>query len=373
MDAKNPLLNNLSLPRFEEIEASHVEPAIDVIINKQEKRFADLEKAPKPSWAGLLEPLEEIDREIGATWGPISHLLGVKNSSDLRDAYSKVQSKLVGFSLRMSQSEPIYQCLKQIKKSGEWKNLSDAQKRIVDNQLKESKLSGVGLVGEKKERFNQLSQKLSELGTKFSNNLLDSIKSYTLTIENPEDVAGLPDSFLAMAHQSHCSKNSKEPSDYKKGPWLVTLDIPSYQPFMQYCSNRKLRESLYMAYIRKASEGDHDNSMILKEILSIRKEQAPILDYANFADLSLSRKMAGSVEAVEKLLFELRDKSIEHAKKEHQEMMRRLKVMRNQTMMNQKKMRKERTINQAKATKSIQTAPMCANTGNFSKISIELR
>ena len=161
MDANNPLLNNLDLPKFENIQASDVEPAINQILQNLEERFAKLEKSAQPTWEDLLVPLEEIDREIGAAWGPVSHLLGVKNSKELRDAHSKVQSILVGFGLRMSQSEPIYDCLNQLKNSDNWKNLSNAQKRIIENLLMEAKLSGVGLRGEKKKRFNQCFSKKS--------------------------------------------------------------------------------------------------------------------------------------------------------------------------------------------------------------------
>jgi oligopeptidase A len=210
---------------------------------------------------------------------------------------------------------PIYQAFKQIQASNDWATLDPAQQRIVEASIREAELSGVGLDGEAKERFNQIQQTLAELSTKFSNNVLDATKAFSLTLTDPQEVDGLPPSLLAQAAQAAQADGHPEatPAD---GPWRITLDYPSYIPFMQHSRRRDLREKLYRAFITRASEGDLNNAPNIEQILKLRQEMAEILGYDSYADLSIARKMADSVQAIETLMQELREASYDKAVQE---------------------------------------------------------
>lgn len=311
----NPLLIGKGLPPFDRIQPEHVVPAVQQLLADLTEELTRLEAEVKPTWAGLVEPLTRMEERFEWTWGVISHLMGVKNSPELREAYETMQPDVVEFGSRLSQSKPLYKAFKQLRHSAEWETLDPAQQRIVESALRDAELSGVGLEGDAKERFNQIQQELAELSTKFSNHVLDATKAFSLTLTTPEEVEGLPPSLLALAAQA-ARAAGEESATAESGPWRITLDYPSYGPFMQHSHRRDLREKLYRAFIRRASEGDLDNSPLIERILELRQEKAEILGFTNFAELSLARKMAPSVAAVEKLLEELRAASYESALQE---------------------------------------------------------
>ncbi len=301
----NPLLLGQGLPPFDHIQIDQVESSIGQLLQELEVQLNQLEANIIPTWAGLVEPLTAIEEKFSWSWGIVGHLMGVKNSSQLRQAYENIQPEVIRFSSRIGQSKPIYEGFKAIRISNDWANLDPAQQRIIESTLKEAQLSGVGLEGENLERFNQNRLRLAELSTKFSNNVIDATKVFKLKLTEPEDITGLPESLLALSAQT-ARAEGEENATAELGPWLITLDFPSYGPFMKYSSNRILREKVYKALISKASFGQLDNNGIIEEILKIRREQSEILGFSSYAEVSLSRKMASDVEEVEQLLEDLR-------------------------------------------------------------------
>lgn len=312
---QNPLLIGKGLPPFDQIKPEQVVPAMREILAELETKLTDLEANLTPTWSGLVLPLTEIEERLGWTWGIVGHLMGVQNSPELRQAYEEVQPEVVKFYTRFSQSQPLYKGFKQIRESDTWDTLEPAQKRIVEAALRDAELSGVGLEGEARDRFNQIQLEMAELTTKFSNNVLDATQAFQLKLTKSEEVDGLPASALSLAAQSARAKGDENATP-EAGPWVITLDMPSYIPFMKYATNRDLREKLYRAFISRAASGELNNNPIIERILELRKEQAEILGFSSYAELSLARKMAPDVAAVENLLEELRGVSYEAATKE---------------------------------------------------------
>ena len=316
---KNPLLVGKGLPPFNEIKAEHVVPAMTQILQELDKKISKLEENITPTWAGLVEPLTELEERLGWSWGIVGHLMGVQNSPELREAYETMQPEIIKFYNKLSQSKPLYEAFKGIKEGAEWNQLESAQRRIVESSIRDFELSGVGLEGEVKEKFNQIQLESGELSTKFSNNVLDATKAFKLKLTDKKDVEGLPPSALGLMAQT-AKAEGEEDATPENGPWVVTLDYPSYIPFMKYATNRELREKLYKAFVSRASDGELDNRGNIDRILELRKEKANILGFANFAELSLARKMAPNVTAVQQLQDELRGASYDAAVKEFEEL-----------------------------------------------------
>ena len=264
-----------------------------------------------PTWDGTIAKLEEIDRPFEYGWKPVGHLFGVLNSDELRTAYETVLPEVVQFGLRASQSEPIYRVLKQLRDSAEWSKLNEAQQRIIADRIKGAELSGIALAGEQRERFNAIEQELSQITTEYSNHVLDATKAYSLEVTEPAETEGWPSTLRNLAAKSwnaaHADAASKATPE--AGPWRITLEIPLYQPFMEHCRNRALREQLYRAFVTRASSGEFDNGPLITRMLMLRQEKARLLGYHNFAEVSLARKMAPSVEAVRQMFAQLRDAS----------------------------------------------------------------
>ncbi|MEW6710981.1 MAG: M3 family metallopeptidase, partial [Candidatus Riflebacteria bacterium] len=318
----NPLMKRSGLPEFEEIQPSHVVPAMNATLDQIEAELCKIEKKIIPTWDGLCQPLEELDLHFEYTWGVINHLISVKNSDELRQAYQEILPKVVTFSLRMSQSKPIYEGLKKIKAGSEFAGFNEAKKRIIEKKLKSAEQAGVGLEGKEKERFNEIANRLSKLSTDFSNNVLDATKAFELIITDPKDTEGWPGNLKNLTSQSWAKEkgNKDAKPDPEKGPWRVTLDYPISGPFLQHCRNAELRRQVYHAQMTKASEGKLDNTPLIDEILKLRREEARILGYQTYAELSLSNKMAATVEAVRKMGDELAVAAMPFAGKEHEEL-----------------------------------------------------
>jgi oligopeptidase A len=241
--------------------------------------------------------------------------MGVKNSPELRQAYETVQPQVVQFYTRLGQSQPIYHAFKALRDGDPWKTLDPAQQRIVESAIREAELSGVGLSGEARERFNAIQQELAALTTKFANNVLDATKAYSLTLTDKAEVDGLPASWLSLAAQA-AREAGVENATPENGPWRITLDFPSYFPFMQHSTRRDLREKIYRSSITLAASGEFDNHPLIDRILALRQELAELLGFKTYAEVSLASKMAPNVEAVDKLLEELRCASYDAAVKE---------------------------------------------------------
>jgi oligopeptidase A len=325
----NPLLLADGLPRFDRIQVEHIVPAVQQTLAQAEQRLTEIEqslaKLDRPSWDDIFTPLEELDRPFDFAWKPIGHLFGVLNSSELRTAYETVLPEVVRFGLRASQSRPIYEAVKRLKnQAGE--TLTPAQQRIVDQKLLSAKLSGIALEGAQRERFNAIAEELSQLSTDFSNHVLDATKAFELILTKPDEVEGLPPSLLQLAAQSYRQKSGEKgvgsgeqssdspssaphsllPTPHSSGPWRISLDGPIVTPFLQHSRRRDLRETVYRAFISRASTGEWDNSEIISKILKLRHEKAELLGYGSFAELSLAEKMAPGVAAVEEMFEKLR-------------------------------------------------------------------
>ena len=320
--ATNPLLIGKGLPPFESIQPEHVVPGIETLIKALTQALSRLEETVSSSesvtWESLVEPLTAITEKLSWSWGIIGHLMGVKNSAALRKAYESVQPSLVQFANRISQSQAIYSGLKKLKSSDGWGALDKAQKRIIEAALRDAELSGVGLTGEAREQFNEIQQKLAERSTQFSNHVLDATKAFSMTLTEKTEVDGLPESLLSLSAQA-ARADGEASATVDAGPWRITLDMPSYMPFLRHAKRRDLREKLYRAFITRASSGDLDNKPLIEQILALRKEQSNLLGFENYAELSLARKMAPSVSAVEDLMEELRSASYDAAKRELEE------------------------------------------------------
>ncbi|RZC61834.1 hypothetical protein C5167_023588 [Papaver somniferum] len=275
----NPLLKDFDFPPFDVVEAKHVRPAIRAILSELETELVELEKSVEPTWPKLVDPLEKLVDRLQVVWGVVNHLKSVKDSADLRSAIEEVQPEKVKFNLRLGQSKPIYNAFKAIRESSDWQTLSDARKRI----------------------------ELEKLSQKFEENVLDATKKFEKLITDKKEIEGLPASALGLAAQTAASKGH-EKATAEEGPWMITLDAPSFLPVMQHSRNRSLREEVYRAYVTRASSGDLDNSPIIDQILKLRLEKAKLLAYNNYAEVSMAMKMA-TVEKAEELLEKLRTAS----------------------------------------------------------------
>ncbi|MEA5505671.1 M3 family metallopeptidase [Halotia wernerae UHCC 0503] len=318
--SQNPLLKGSGLPTFTDIQPEQIVPAFNELLAELDQQLTDLEANLQPTWSGLVEPLEELTERLTWSWGIVNHLMGVKNSPELRTAYETVQPQVVQFVNKLGQSQPIYNTFKKLRASDRWQTLESAQQRIVSAAIRDAELAGVGLEGDARERFNAIQMELAELSTKFSNHILDATKAFSVTLTTKAEIDGLPDSLLSLAAQVARAAGSENATP-ENGPWRITLDLPSYGPFMQHSTRRDLREQLYKAYITRASSGELDNNPLIQRILELRQELAhDLLGFENFAELSLASKMAPNVEAVEALLEELRGASYDAALKDLKEL-----------------------------------------------------
>ncbi|MEE3232532.1 MAG: M3 family metallopeptidase [Candidatus Latescibacterota bacterium] len=306
MKKDNPLLGIEGLPLYGEILPEHVRPAIDLTIKIAEESLTTLENNAVSTWHGLMEKLEEIDSLFSKSWAPIEHLLSVKNSEEFRQAHETVQPRVVSMSLKIKQSQSLFEQLCDLRDGPHSQHLNPAQKRAVMLRIRNAERGGVGLKGTEKARFNDIERSLSKLKTTFSNRLLDSTKAFELIIDDEVKTEGWPQSLRAITAQSHCMAHQSSAIP-DKGPWRITLDMPTFMPFMQHHRDRKSRELVYKAYVSRASSDKLDNSECIKEILHLRKEQAQLLGFEHFADWSISEKMAPDVATVEQMFDELQN------------------------------------------------------------------
>ncbi len=319
----NPLLQDAStVPPFDVIEPAHIEPGIRALLAEVEAMLAELEANGTSSWEGIVEPIERMHDRRGFGWGLVEHLMSVKNSDALREAYETMEPEVVKLSMKIAQSQEIYRRLtglRDIRDKSEAGKLDAAQERILEKLIQAADLAGVGLEGNERERFQALKLELAELSTHFGNHLLDATKAFHLLLLTREEIEGLPESYLKLAAQSARDAGTQD-ATAESGPWRVSLDAPSFLGFMNHSARRDLRETLYRALVSRASEGELDNLPLIDAILKLRREESKLLGFETYAELSLSRKMAGSVERAEKLLEELRVVSYDAAQNDLDEL-----------------------------------------------------
>ncbi|MBM0493364.1 oligopeptidase A [Aeromonas jandaei] len=313
----NPLLSMDSLPPFSQIQPDHVQPAVTQAIADCKQKIKDVLAHTEPhTWDSLIAPLEEVNDRLARIWSPVSHLNSVLNSEPLRAAHDACLPLLSEFQTYVGQHEGLYQAYLALSESDDFPRLGGAQRKEIQNTLRDFRLSGIGLPAEAQQRYGEIQARLSELASRFSNNVLDATQGWHKLVADDAELAGLPESVLAAARQMAELKG-------KEG-WLFTLDIPSYLPVMMYADNRELRAEMYEAFTTRASDqgpnaGKWDNSAIMTELLTLRSELARLLGFANYAELSLATKMADKTSQVVDFLTDLAAKSLPQGKAELEE------------------------------------------------------
>jgi len=309
---KNPLLDLSGLPRFSRIKAEHVEPAIDQVLADNRAQVAKLlENSGEFNWENLIQPLEDMDERLSRIWSPVSHMNSVVNSDELRAAYNACLGKLSNYATEMGQNLALFKAYQSISKGEQYRQFDRAQKKIIDNAIRDFRLSGIDLNDEQKGRYKALMEELSALTSKFEEHILDATRAWTKVITDETALAGLPESACAMAQQTATQREQQG--------WLFTLEFPSYLAVMTYADDREFRREMYTAFVTRASdEGPHagqwDNTPLMEKILALRHEAAQLLGFENYAERSIATKMALSTTQVMEFLTDLAARSLPIAK-----------------------------------------------------------
>ncbi len=314
----NPLLYTDGLPLFSSILPADIEPAIDQLLKDGRAEIQSLlNNNQATSWKNTLQPIENLNDRLNRAWSQASHLHSVADNDELRQAHNTCLPKLSDYATEMGQNKDLYLAYKSVSESEDYASLDDAQKKIIENALREFKFSGVELDDNKQQEFKKIKQQLSLLQTKFEENLLDATQTWTKHVTDKNDLSGIPESAMALAAQKAASEN-------KKG-WIFALELPSYMPVMKYADNSALRKEMYVSYITRASDKmpisntkkrQWDNSKIMNEILALRHRQALLLGYASYAHYSLAKKMANDTNEVLDFLNDLASRSKSMAEQE---------------------------------------------------------
>jgi len=310
----NPLLDQPGLPAFTRILPEHVEPALDARLAACRAEIARLTgEVAVPTWETFVEPLEEMDDRLNRTWSPVGHLNAVMNSEALRAAYNACLPKLSDYGTEVGQNEDLFRGYQAVAAQ---EHLDATQRKLLENALRDFHLSGVDLPKDRKARYKAISQELSQLTAKYSENLLDATNAWSTLITDQTRLAGLPESALGLARQ--CAQQRGQDG------WLLTLDMPSYIPVMTYADDRDLRFEVYQAFGTRASDqgphaGQWDNGELMERILALRHELAQLLGFANYAERSLATKMARSPQQVLAFLEDLARRSLPQARGELEE------------------------------------------------------
>ena len=302
----NPLLSEFTHPPFSEIKTEHVVPAMEEVLRESQIGIDALLLISDKTWNNFVEPLEHIQMNVMHHWSPISHLNSVANTDDLRKVYNIILPKLTQFFTDLGQNHTLFKAMVDLKEKKEFKYFTIAQKKVIENAIRDFKLSGVALNQKDKDEFKKIKTKLAELNSKFSENVMDCIYKWEHNIIDKKELTGVPDISLNLFKQNAIDKNLDG--------YLINLDAPCYQPIMSYCENRVLRKKVYHAYSTIASvSGPHldkfDNTEIMSDILSCRKKMAELLGFGNYAEFSIETKMAENPSSVIDFLNKLIDAS----------------------------------------------------------------
>ena len=312
----NPLLDFSGLPRFAEIGPVHVTPAIDSLLADCRATIARITAdAGALDWDGFVAPLEDMNERLSRAWGVVGHLHAVKDSPELRDAYNENLPKVTEYWTDLGQNLALFDKYKALRAASAFERLSAARRRIIDNEIRDFRLSGADLSDDKKARYKEIAEQQAALGSKFSENVLDATNAFSLVVEDEARLAGLP----ADAREAALEAAAK---DGKPG-WKFTLQAPSYLPVLQYADDRALRETIYKANVTRASEfGDPnlDNTPLIDSILALRAEEARLLGYPSFACVSLVAKMANTPQEVLDFLNDLAARARPFAVRDMQEL-----------------------------------------------------
>ncbi|MDH5632504.1 MAG: M3 family metallopeptidase [Gammaproteobacteria bacterium] len=315
-DTSNPLMNHYNLPPFAAIRPEHVEPALDQVLMENRAAITGLVADDAATgWDRFVAIMESLDERLHRVWSPVSHLNSVMDSEALRDVYERCLPKISEYATEIAQNPKLYERYRLLADSDEFAQLDVAQRQLVNNVLREFRLNGAELEGADKARFAEIKKRLALLSNQFSRNVLDATHGWHLDIINEAELAGLPESALALARQTAERAGVQG--------WRFTLDAPSYLGLVEYADSRDLREQVYTAFSTRASDqgpnaGQWDNAPLIDEILQLRHEMAGLLGFANYAELSLARKMADTVSEVSDFLYDLSGRSRDVALKDRQ-------------------------------------------------------
>jgi len=319
----NPLVTfGRGIAAYSEVKPEHIAPAIEYLLkHAQDAVDVAVNANTVPSWDALAEPLEDATESLGRSWGVISHLNSVADTPELRATYGAMLPKVTAFFSSLGQNLDLYKKFKELSKSPDFAKLSSAQKKVIENSLRDFRLGGAELSDADKPRFAQIQDEQATLGKAFSDHVLDATDGFVHLVTDKADLVGLPEDTVAAAADTAQQKNLQG--------WAFTLHFPSYYPVMQYSENRALRRLMYEAYVTRASELapqygkgklDWDNTKNMLEQLRLRDEEARMLGFKNYAALSLAPKMANSVEEVDSFLTNFAQKAKPFALKDWQEL-----------------------------------------------------
>ncbi len=320
---KNPLISfGRDIASYSEIKPSDIAPAIEYLL-EQAQHAVDhaVDPATPASWNDLVEALEDATESLGRSWGVISHLNSVADTPELRTAYGDMIPKVTAFFSALSQNLALYEKFKRLSQSSEFAKLNFAQKKVIENSLRDFRLGGAELADAQKPRFAAIQDEQALLGKSFSDHVLDATDGFVHIVHDISELAGLPEDAIAAAADLAMQKNLQG--------WAFTLHFPSYYPVMQYAKNRKLRRLMYEAYVTRSSESapqysngklDWDNTQNMLDQLRLRDEEARMLGFSNYADLSLAPKMANTVDEVDLFLTNFASKAKPFAQKDWQEL-----------------------------------------------------
>ena len=306
------------LPQFSKIRVDQIVPDLESLLDENIRVLEQtLENNSPYTWGNLVIPLEELDDSLNKFWSPVRHLHSVADNDDLRKAYNICLEKITTYSTDMMQNHDLYLAYRQLAENDSFKSLNIAQKKVIENVLRDFRLSGVGLEQKDKDEYKLIVQELSSLQSKFEENVLDATDAWSIHITDQSKLGGLPNSVIDLVEKNANDKGLKG--------WVFTLDFPCYYPVLQYADEQSLRKEMYEAYVTRASEQgpgkrQWDNSSLMEKIISLRTQQAKLLDFESYADYSLVRKMAGSPVEVLTFLNNLLGHSSAAARLEFQEL-----------------------------------------------------
>ncbi|MGC4029379.1 MAG: M3 family metallopeptidase [Steroidobacteraceae bacterium] len=301
MNPNNPLLREAGLPAFDQIRPEHVEVAIREVIDDNRARIHALESLPEPSFANVVEPLEELHHRLARTWSPVGHLNGVMNNEALRERYNACLPLLAAYDTDLTQNEKIYQALLAVQQR-DGRQLDAMQRAALEHALEDFRLAGVALTGAKKARYKAVMLELSSLAAKFEENVLDATNAFTHRVTDATELAGLNPTIVAQARERANAAGQQG--------WLLGLEQPTYIAVMTDARSPALRQAYYRAWSTRASASgptpaQYDNLQVMEDLLRLRHEAAQLLDYPNYAAYALARRMAGSVDEVLTFLRDL--------------------------------------------------------------------
>jgi len=312
----NPLLDFAGLPRFSDFKPDFVAPAVDSLV-AENRALIERVAAPAvaPTWHDFVQPQEDANERLNRAWGMVGHLNSVMNSPELREAYNANLPKVTQYYTELSQHQGLFEKFKALRASAKFERLTGAQRKMVENELRDFRLGGAELPPEEKARYMAIREKLSQLSARFSDNLLDATNAYAYYATDAGELAGIPQDALLAAREAAAAEG--------RPGWKFTLHAPSYLPVMQYAENRALRERSYRAFVTRASEfgkPEWDNSQLITEIVKLRQELARLLGFASYAEYSLEPKMAESPRQVLDFLNQLATRAKPYAERDFKEL-----------------------------------------------------